>query len=1142
MPAPKPTPPTPLWQVLEQEYIALGGALSDTYRNQRTAALAAIPTELVDDRLTRENQAVLPLLYTQFHQRAAADPAHKRTALCFSGGGIRSATFNLGILQRLVELDLLHEFDYLSTVSGGGYLGSWLSAWIHHDPTGVRGVIRHLNAAAPNTTPDRCQGPGLNQESSTQEPPPKATNPEPSPLRHLRKFSRYLSPTLGVFSPDTWTLATIYLRNLLLNWLVLIPILVALLMIPRLCIAVVALDPAYRDVPWFGLSSRAQMRILLTLGMLLAAWAFAYTGLYQPSARRARLERSRATHDRPNPRRGSDGQLHFLKWCWTPLMLSALCLSAFWTWWGADDPLRFKSWYFVGFGICLGVVGWAVFAASERQLAKLKELPAVIVAGAVFGLCLFGAVHLMYAIVWYRPDPNILDPRAGDFYARYVCLGLPLIVLSFSIGGTVYVGFVSRLRSTYDEDREWWARAGAWLLMALVGWLLVAGVVLYGPGLILYGGQRLSVALASAGGITGLITLWFGRSATSPATPTPRADKSWTQIAMGVVTALAAPVAITVLITALSLGTGILLFMTWKSIADPGTLDALFPVLSGQPNRFWISGHPAQSYFRMLYVPAPLFVLGWMAALALFGLLMSRLIDLNKFSMHGMYRDRIVRAYLGASRADCRRPDPFTGFDPDDHLYVHHLRPEVVRKEDLIGDDFLKRLAAAAQKKSDTTSDPVSAYLVGQMQRTTRDALAAFAARPDRARTAVLDDLAALIIESDFAKSPAFPAEFSGNVSSLLANSTRPQHDTPLRNRLLLDAAYPNALRPLAVDRAKSVKPLHVINIALNLVNTDDPTWQERKAESFTVSPMHSGSGRLGYRNSLRYGGDHGIGLGTAVTISGAAVSPNMGYHSSKPVAFLMTLFNVRLGWWLGNPGVHGNDTFRRAYPVFSVTPLVAEALGLSDDRHRYVYLSDGGHFENLGLYEMVRRRCHTIVLGDAGRDPKCTFEDLGNAVRKVRIDLGVPITFLGSIALRARDAADAATAGRYCAVGVIHYKAIDGSDAVDGLLLYIKPAFYGHEPADVFNYAKGCEDFPHESTADQFFSESQFESYRALGYHTLQQIWGSPDPAGELDGLVRRACQYLGLKADAICAGAARVDAAQQQQQQTAAQAASLV
>jgi hypothetical protein len=137
----------------------------------------------------------------------------------------------------------------------------------------------------------------------------------------------------------------------------------------------------------------------------------------------------------------------------------------------------------------------------------------------------------------------------------------------------------------------------------------------------------------------------------------------------------------------------------------------------------------------------------------------------------------------------------------------------------------------------------------------------------------------------------------------------------------------------------------------------------------------------------------------------------------------------------------------------------------------------------------------------------------LGNAVRKIRIDLGVPITFGGTIAIRARDAKDAATAGRYCAVGEIDYRQVDGPGAENGVLLYVKPAFYGSEPADVFNYAKGCDDFPHESTADQFFSESQFESYRALGYHTLDRIWGRPAGAvttGRLDELLERARAYL--------------------------------
>jgi hypothetical protein len=117
-----------------------------------------------------------------------------------------------------------------------------------------------------------------------------------------------------------------------------------------------------------------------------------------------------------------------------------------------------------------------------------------------------------------------------------------------------------------------------------------------------------------------------------------------------------------------------------------------------------------------------------------------------------------------------------------------------------------------------------------------------------------------------------------------------------------------------------------------------------------------------------------------------------MGYHSSSAVTFLLALFNIRLGWWLGNPGRAGADTYRKASPNVSVGPLLSEAFGLTDSCHPYVYLSDGGHFENLGLYEMVLRRCHCILVVDAGCDPQLNFEDLGNAIRKIRIDLGIDI------------------------------------------------------------------------------------------------------------------------------------------------------
>ena len=205
---------------------------------------------------------------------------------------------------------------------------------------------------------------------------------------------------------------------------------------------------------------------------------------------------------------------------------------------------------------------------------------------------------------------------------------------------------------------------------------------------------------------------------------------------------------------------------------------------------------------------------------------------------------------------------------------------------------------------------------------------------------------------------------------------------------------------------------LPVVNIALNLVGGSKLAWQERKAESFTVSPLHCGSYELGYRKTnappgKRYGGEHGISLGTATTISGAAASPNMGYHSSPLVTFILTLLNVRLGAWLGNPGKAGDATFHLGYPNFSVGPIIAEAFGLTNDTSPYVYLSDGGHFENLGLYEMVLRRCHHIVVSDAGEDPECSFADLGEAVRKIRIDFGIPIEF-GPMGIYPRSQIDA--------------------------------------------------------------------------------------------------------------------------------------
>jgi hypothetical protein len=298
-------------------------------------------------------------------------------------------------------------------------------------------------------------------------------------------------------------------------------------------------------------------------------------------------------------------------------------------------------------------------------------------------------------------------------------------------------------------------------------------------------------------------------------------------------------------------------------------------------------------------------------------------------------------------------------------------------------------------------------------------------------------------------------------------------------------------------DLTPSLKPFHVVNMALNLVSGERLAWQQRRAASFTASPLHCGSEILGYRPSNEYGGPDGVSLGTAVAISGAAASPNMGYHSSPAITFIMTLFNARLGSWLGNPK---RKTWRDSGPHSAFNSIIREALGRTDESSPYIYLSDGSHFENLALYEMVRRRCRYIVVLDGSSDPKYTYEDLGNALRKIRIDMKIPIDFLPP------HSSAGETPKSRCAVAEIRYKEID-STLGNGHLVYIKPVVLAGDGPDVDAYKAANPAFPHESTGNQWFNESQTESYRMLGVRSVLEAFKKPwDAQQKFEGVIQAA------------------------------------
>jgi hypothetical protein len=799
---------------------------------------------------------------------------YEAAALCISGGGIRSATFALGVLQGLAEKGILTCFDYLSTVSGGGYIGGWLSAWIHRANGSCASIVDKLKPE---------------------------TFPEPEEITNLRRFSNYLTPKLGLLSGDTWALVSIVVRNLLLNWLVLIPVLFAALLLPRLFVSMIAQT---------GFELEQGLR--WAAGAVLVAVVFIALALLTE--------------------RWCDSWQRVLFFLTAFLLLVAAVLTSLELWSQRRASVWTKDLRSLGAWlpwVCLAALVlfflYLCFWRRSKWLSvTLRCLNAFLLGGTLLAIEVW--LLLRYVI------PLLTEARL------FTCLVAPLFVVALVLSGYLFTG----LTHTYMKEvhREWLSSLGGWLLMFALLWGVSSALTLFGPALFYpalypkfgwgsWGPWIATYGSAVGAAIAAVVTAVRGYGERTPA---GRRETG----------ALPGPVKI-------GLAAFIVLLAPLLSYLANPVLVSLGAVSPGHQDTH------SDVVTNTLLGPLLLVIVGLVGS----SIVLSRWISVNQFSLHAMYRNRLIRAYLGASHPG-RKPNPVCGFAPDDDLSMRALRDQ---------------------------------------------------------------------------------------------------------------------------------KPLHVINMTLNLAGGDELAWQERKAESFSATPYHTGTEQLGYRDSKSYGGVtvRPITLGTAMAISGAAASPNMGYNSSPLLTFVMTLFNARLGWWLGNPGPAGeksrwlNSSWDRSGPAFGLWYLLKEAFSLTDDKTRYVNLSDGGHFDNLGLYEMIRRKCKHIMVIDGGCDPNFRLDDLGNAVRKCRIDFGATIKFDSSLK-------DLVGRKRRWAVADIDYDAVH-----KGHLIYLKPLMLkprsSDEPLDVRAYHAQHDSFPHEPTADQFFSESQFESYRQLGLHSVAKF-----------------------------------------------------
>jgi hypothetical protein len=931
-----------------------------------------------------------------------------RQSLCglaLSGGGIRSATFALGVLQALHARGVLPVFDYLSTVSGGGFTGGWWTAWLCRQKRTA--LFPTDEKIEPQRAPEyvaATAGKARLHESSL--------NAASDPIHHLRLFSNYLTPRRGLFSSDAWRSVAVVSRNLLTTWLVLVPILFAAVLAGQ--VMLFALQSADKTT--------GERKDIYASHSFFVDRPAPLTPLIppQPGAMRASEEarkdyekkyaqftKASEEHEKQSKlhRQALNGRFALAGWVIGAVWLSGIVMGTAWfLTLESEHGLRWLAFSALALGafvvfaisaasVSLGHSPWPTFAAARDAVMTPRSAILLVVA-------LIPILSLWRALRPGSGDP--LEVRRNHLVREHgrwlIAFSVVTLTITISWFGHEIVDYLR------DQDRTTLTD----YVVRVTGWLTGLAAIL---------GAAFTAFKAAPSGGTEVGTKekpWLASRLIFALTP------PLFLFVLGVLCAWASrhvlmkinPSHPSALVGAIIAGTLVAAVIMFVELRDYRITRALFHL--ARARQLFVGVVIVLAMLAGLHGLAPD---SWVAVdmgVALLGAVLAWvvtlgwMIDPNALTLHLLYRSRLVRAYLGASNE--------------------------------------KRKDRAAEI-SDAVSD---------------------------------DDI------------------------------TLSEIDTCARG-----GPYP------------------LVNTTLNLVGGRDLVTAQRSAASFTFSRKYCGSARTGYRPTREYMSNQ-LTLGTVVAVSGAAASPNMGSITpTSSQAMLMTLFNVRLGYWLPTPNKEvWQSAQARLWPYY----MLREFLSQTNDTATYCYLTDGGHFDNTGLHALVERGCRFIVVVDDGADPKPCFEDMGNAIRRCRIDFGAEICFEVGGFMRGKDTGYAT---RRFAIGTVrfstpHARALrwrwDETGAPPtGVIVWLKPTLKGDEPADVRQYALENAAFPQQPTADQWFGESQFESYRKLGQFTAEQVFAALDGV-ELDEL--RRC-LITVPADAACAiqtpsGALQYEAAQ--------------
>ena len=948
------------------------------------------------------------------------------TGLAFSGGGIRSGTFAVGFLQGLANLGLIGRFDYLSTVSGGGYAGAWLAAWLKREGD-VKNVEQQLDYSRVHQA--RASRGTLALGATIDE--------EPQPMRHLRAFTSYMFPDPSPLSGDLWAVIMIWVRNVAVNLMMLFPLAMIVVLLARLGV-------------FFFNFLNADNIPNLEWGWHFA-WTFFIVGLFATMLsfrlNAGALPEFRVTSGKRPA--NSEAKAYVVLFA-TIVAAFSLTVCSRWILWHfgewvgnlRSDTLHktvlggyFAPGTFLGKLLAPDTISGNLIGLISEHL-DLMEPPSFVFMMLLFAIFMSAGAFILSVLEgkpsWPFVRAAFVAGASGGFLfvlvlgmiRTFARMNRPDLMATFAIPGALGVVIASMIvevaiagRAMKEAEREWWGRYSARLAIACILWLVGMGATLYVPGLFLAGGAMARVAIASG---------WVGATTLGVVTGRfvlPKLQAKGGGQFLAKLAALAPPIFLIGLLGVVGLLASLLL--NSPSLNAPNASD--FP-----PFTYYIAGVAQTS--------------GWLIAALGIGFAMLAglgfwLIDVNLFSLNAMYANRLVRCYLGASR-------PVDDWKP--------------RWDDNPRD---RRFAVGAPSVSDPDS-PTRPVHYGMPPR-----------------------------------DPNPVTKFA------------PKDDMPLVDlRIGQDyhAQYPTT------DRTPRTYwgPHLLINATLNLVGGQDLAWRSRKGESFVLSPLYCGAKTVGYVKVPETGDVlDNLTLGRAIAISGAAVDPNMRFYQSRSLTALLTLFNARLGSWMQNPlpakglgkqivswlmKIPSQAQWDARGPRFGGF-LLTELFGKTDALKPYVHLSDGGHFENLGVYELIRRRCRYIVALDAGDESTASDSNLATLIRLCRIDFGIRIQ-INTDALQPKGGVENLSR-THAVIGSIRYDDVDQGE-LPGVFVYVKISMTGDEPPDLQNYHRSDSKFPYQPTdLRQSFDEEQFECYRCLGDHIATEVFeGAVDRVREVE------------------------------------------